>query len=69
MNFFIEQVKDLCMILWRYSSEEVYDGPLADIFVWLCVQLFLCVGLYENVDVEYLHEAVFCSMLCNLCTR
>ena len=59
MNFFIERVKDVCMILWRCISEEVYYGPLADIFVWLCVQLFSYVGLYEDVDVDDWYESIF----------
>ena len=52
-------MKDVHMIVRRHSSEEVYGGILAGIFVWLCVQLFSYVGLYENVDVDDWHEAGF----------
>ena len=48
----IEQVKDVCMIVLRLSSEDLYDSCLVGIFVWLCVKLFLYVGLYENLDLE-----------------
>ena len=58
-NFFLEQVKDVHIIVKRHSSEEVYGGILAGIFVWLRVQLFSYVGLYENVDVDDWHEAGF----------
>ena len=47
------------MVVRIRISEEVYDGHLAGIFVWFCVQLFLHVGLYNNVDVYYWHGAVF----------
>ena len=59
MFFCLEQVKDVHMIVLRHSSEEVYDGRFAGIFVWLCVQLFSYVGLYEDVDVDDWYESIF----------
>ena len=32
-KFFLEQVKDVCIIVKMLSSKEVYDGRLARIFV------------------------------------
>ena len=47
------------MILQRCSSEEVYDGRLAGIFVWLYVEVSFYVDLYNNVDVEDEHNSGF----------
>ena len=43
---FLEKVKDVCMIVKIFSSEEVYDGSLVRIFVYLCEGVSLYVGLY-----------------------
>ena len=45
-------MKDVCIIVMKCGSVEVYDGRLEVIFVLLCVGSLLYVGSYENVDVE-----------------
>ena len=56
-KLFLEWANDVSMIVLRFIIEELYDGHLAVMFVWLYVQLFLYVVLYKNVDVDDLHEA------------
>ena len=36
-NVFLEQVKDVCMVVQRFSSEEVYDGRFPGMFLYDCV--------------------------------
>ena len=45
------QVKDVCMIVQGCSFEEVHYRHLAGFFVWMCMEVSLCVGLYKDVDI------------------
>ena len=56
---FLERVKDVLMILQIYGNVEVYYGGSAGIFVWLCAEISLYVGSYDNVDEEDEHKAEF----------
>ena len=61
-HIFIEKVKDVCMIVQKHSSDEVYDGHLAGILkncVQRCLRMQVCTseevhdGNLEDIFVRF----------------